>query len=63
LVSFINTDLFLAAELEGDGGAPVPAGAHDISGDDPGPLPEIDFDDGREFSVCLLNWCSDPNCR
>jgi len=58
----INTDLLLAAELEGDG-APVPAAAHDISGDDPGPLPEIDFDDGRELSVCLLNWCSDSNCR
>ncbi len=44
-----NTDPFLAAELEGDGGASVPAGAHDISGDDPGPLPEINFDDGRYF--------------
>lgn len=47
LACCLNADPSLAAELEGDGIDSVPAGAQDLSGDNHGPLPEINFDDGR----------------
>lgn len=40
--------LLAAAELEGDGGGvPVPSAVRTFDVEDPGPLPDINFDDGE----------------
>ena len=44
-----------AAELEGEGEAlPVPTGLQTSDGEDQGPLPDINFDDGEYSSILVI---------